>query len=178
MARRAEWAMLRIRNVAEEQQLREGRIIYVVRMRNIADLESGDWATFVKEGRREAKLTQERLAGMVGVNRTTVWRWENEGMKPENVAMALAVAEALDVDDELALKAAALAKIDTPQRKPHPLVLKYNVSSDDPIVRKILAAPVDEATREDMFAHYRRRLDEAGADIDWMQRHARREDAA
>lgn len=171
---------MRYRNDAEEQQPRPGRVIYVVRMRTIDDVVSGDWASFVKEGRRELRLSQEKFGAEVGVNRSTVWRWENEGMKPENIDVAGAVAELFGVPVDVALKAAGLLVTGrtAPAAPPHPLVLKYSMSSTDPIVRRILGADVDERTREDMFRHYRRRLDEAGADIDWMEQQTRREGAA
>lgn len=165
---------MRVRNVALPHNRRPGRLIYVVRMRNIEDVVSGDWASFVREGRRELKLTQEKFGAAVGVNRSTVWRWEKEGMKPENVEVTTAVARLFGVSVDAAMKAAGLMAVGPyePTRPPHPMILKYGLSSSDPIVRKILAANVDEPTRADMFAHYRRRLDEAGADIDWMERHA------
>lgn len=168
--------LMRVRIGAVAHNPRPGRVVYVVRMRNIEDVASGDWASFVRQGRRELKLTQETFGARVGVNRSTVWRWEKEGMKPENVTIVSAVARLLGVDDTVALKAAGLfVPAGTAPAAPHPLVNKYSVSSSDPIVRRILAANVDDATREDMFRHYRRRLDELAVDIDWMERHAPKE---
>jgi transcriptional regulator with XRE-family HTH domain len=143
-------------------------------MRNIEDVTSGDWASFVREGRREVKMTQEKFAAAARVNRSTVYRWEKDGMKPESVSQVIAVADVLGVDHAVALKAAGLAPPEPAEpRKPHPLVVKYGLSSSDSIVRRILAEDTDEVTREQMFRHYRRRLDEAAADIDWMARTAK-----
>ena len=40
----------------------------------------------IKELREEAGLTQEQLAEMLGVQRNTIWRWENQraNLSPEN----------------------------------------------------------------------------------------------
>lgn len=38
--------------------------------------------------RRSLKLTQPQLAEMAGVNLSTVWRWENEGVPTRGAARA------------------------------------------------------------------------------------------
>ncbi|UCA47709.1 DNA-binding transcriptional regulator [Pseudochrobactrum sp. XF203] len=38
--------------------------------------------------RRSLKLTQPQLAEMAGVNLSTVWRWENEGVPKRGAAKA------------------------------------------------------------------------------------------
>ncbi|PWL17418.1 transcriptional regulator [Falsochrobactrum shanghaiense] len=46
--------------------------------------------------RRALKLTQTQLAQMAGVNLSTVWRWENEGLPTRGPAKAFIDRLALD----------------------------------------------------------------------------------
>ena len=46
--------------------------------------------------RRSLKLTQTQLAEMAGVNLSTVWRWENEGLPTRGPAKAFIDRLAID----------------------------------------------------------------------------------
>lgn len=130
------------------------------------------WASLVREAMTATRLDEYGLAEAIGTNRTTVWRWLQDRNKPANVPTVERFAEATGIDLNRALRAAGFApRMAAPvERTP---AVPPGFSASDPIVRRILAANVDEPTREAMFAHYRRRLDEAGADIEWMERIAK-----
>lgn len=162
---------MQVRNDAPVQSPSPGRLIYVVRVHN-RDENVETWASIVAEGMAAGEFTDEgELAAAIGTNRTTVWRWLHRGKRPANVPTIERFSTVTGIDLNRSLRAAGFAPqgavaVSAPRVPPG-----FNAS--DPIVRKILAADVDEQTREEMFRHYRRRLDEAKADIDWMTRHAR-----
>lgn len=81
---------------------------YPVRVRNTSDENRGTWATFAKAARTGARMTQSELARQLGVERTTVWRWETGKQRPENADMVAAFARVLDIELDEALAAAGL----------------------------------------------------------------------
>lgn len=158
-------------NSAGMQSPDHGRVLYVVHVRN-EGARSETWASLVQEAMTATELDEYELAEAIGTNRTTVWRWLQGRNKPANVPAVERFAEATGIDLNRALRAAGFAPRAAVPVEATPGV-PAGFSASDPIVRKILAADVDERTRAEMFAHYRRRLDEAKADIDWMTRHAK-----
>lgn len=57
--------------------------------------------------RRTLKLTQTQLAEMAGVNLSTVWRWENEGVPTRGPAKAFIDRLAIDATKRSRTKASA-----------------------------------------------------------------------
>ena len=47
-----------------------------------------DYAFDLKTLRKKLNLTQSQLAGKIGVNLATIWRWENEGIPSRGPARA------------------------------------------------------------------------------------------
>lgn len=57
--------------------------------------------------RRTLKLTQTQLAEMAGVNLSTVWRWENEGVPTRGPAKAFIDRLAIDATKRSRVRASA-----------------------------------------------------------------------
>lgn len=57
--------------------------------------------------RRTLKLTQTQLAEMAGVNLSTVWRWENEGVPTRGPAKAFIDRLAIDATKRSRTRASA-----------------------------------------------------------------------
>lgn len=57
--------------------------------------------------RRSLKLTQTQLAEMAGVNLSTVWRWENEGVPTRGPAKAFIDRLAIDATKRSRTRASA-----------------------------------------------------------------------
>jgi len=144
------------RNDARWQQKPQVRAFYAVHVGNRSAAKSGSWATLVVEGRRRAGYTQEKLAALVGVDRTTVWRWEKQNRLPDTVELTLVVARVLGIDQDLALHAAGHVGPDAPEPEVDPRL--KGLSPDDPVVRHILSAPVSERMRELMLDRRRQQL--------------------
>lgn len=79
-------------------------------MRNTPAPQRGIWATYVLAARKNAgpRLSQAELARRLGVDRSTIWRWETGQSKPEDADIVAQLAEVLDLDLEEALAAAGL----------------------------------------------------------------------
>jgi hypothetical protein len=169
------WHIVQERNGAGVQSPDHGRVIYVVHVRN-EEAPADTWASLVREAMDATQLDEYALAEEIGTNRTTVWRWLQERTRPANVPTVERFAAATGIDLNRALRVAGFAPRGTaPADEAQSVPPGFNPS--DPIVRKILAANVDDERRAEMFAHYRRRLDEAKADIDFMERYAPKESA-
>lgn len=93
---------------------------YPLRVRNTQGVERGAWATYVKQARTSAvpSVGQSELARRVGVERTTVYRWETGQQRPENAETVRAVAEVLGLDLDEALAAAGLRPGVAPPTEP------------------------------------------------------------
>lgn len=87
-------------------------------MRNTRDLQRGAWATFAKNAREGAAVSQSELARRLGIDRVTVYRWETGKQRPENVAVVQAFARALNIPVEEALAAAGLLPSAKPPMEP------------------------------------------------------------
>lgn len=73
--------------------------LYLVRMRN-----TPHWGEYVRQLRKATGISRPELARRLGINPSSVWRWEERGARPESpdVPEALANLFHLDLDDVLA----------------------------------------------------------------------------
>lgn len=128
--------------------------LYAVHMRNTS---GSTWATFVKDGRDRAGLSQKALADVLGIERTTVWRWENAGVRPDSPEMVAATADAIHQDRNAAMHAAGLAIPDFAAPEADPRL--QGLDASDPIVRRIMGFEIDEEMRAFMLDRHRRNLE-------------------
>lgn len=154
--------VLRKRDVALALQVPPAQdrshLVYVVRMRNT---DSGDWATLVKAGRLAARLSQQALADAVGVSRSTVLRWEGGSQKPENAEVVAKLAEVIREDYNRLMRAAGLALEAEGAPEPDPRL--RGLDPNDPVLRRILSGPWDDALKAQMLdrLRFRRAQDQA-----------------
>src|SRR5688572_2100644 len=146
------------RNAARWQQNVQVRAFYAVHVGNGSAEKSGSWAALVIQGRRSLGYTQEKLAALVGVDRTTVWRWEKQGRVPDTVELTLVVARTLGADADVALHAAGHVGPDTPE--PEVDERLAGLDARDPVVRHILELDVDEEMRGYMLDRRRQQVAE------------------
>jgi transcriptional regulator with XRE-family HTH domain len=133
---------------------------YVVHVRNTPADQRGAWATFAKAARTGARISQSELARRLGVDRTTIFRWESGRARPESAEMIRAFAEVLDIELDEALAAAGLRPGVAPPVEP--------TRERDEEMELILAAPVDDRMKSLMVDRLlelrerdkRRRMDE------------------
>lgn len=127
---------------------------YPVRVRNTSDENRGTWATFAKAARTGARMSQSELARQLGVERTTVWRWETGKQKPESADMVAAFARILDIEVDEALAAAGLRPGVTapkePTREPDEEIelVRTDPRLDDDMRRRIIALIVERRQRD------------------------------
>lgn len=141
-------------------------------MRNTSAAKSGDWATFSLTARKAARLSQRALAQAIGVARETIWRWETDKQRPENVETVRRFAEATGVDLTEALRAARLhaGSGDEPPMDPR----LRGLDPADPVVTKIMSVDIPETLRDRMLNRYRtnfvedrhRHLERVDQDVD------------
>jgi len=140
---------------------------YPVHMRNTSPRESGTWATFVREAREAALISQIELARRIGVERTTVWRWENKDQLPDTATVAASVARALKLDQDEALRLAGFT-VGVPEPEPESdddrLVRSFGLDPASRIVRKIMGGPWDTAMKRRMLRREREWADKAEAE--------------
>lgn len=127
--------------------------LYALHMRNTS---GSNWATFVKTGRERKRLSQQALAEATGQHRTTIWRWENAGVRPETAEVVTAVADALGEDRDAGLRAAGLAILDEAVETDPRL---RGFAPNDPTVRRIMDLDVDEEMRGLMLDRHRQNLE-------------------
>lgn len=137
-------------NVAGQQPYAD---LYALHMRNTS---GSSWATFVKSGRERKGLSQQALAGATGQHRTTIWRWESAGVRPETPEVVTAVADALGETHDAALRAAGLA-LESVEPETDPRLRGF--APNDPVVRKIMSFDVDEDMRQMMLDRHRENLE-------------------
>jgi transcriptional regulator with XRE-family HTH domain len=114
-------------------------------MRNAATPTRNIWAGFVRTGRENTGLTPVEFAKSVGIDPTTVWRWESGRGRPKEPAVVHRVATVLGLDVTEALSAAGLILTDPPaEPTQHPPM--------DPdlqlLMRKLADPRTNEATRD------------------------------
>lgn len=117
------------------------------------------WATMVVDGRRRKQLTQQGLADLLGIDRTTVWRWERGGVKPDDPEMVRAVALALGENEDEAHQLAGLALPSSSRAEAETDPRLRGLDPADPVVRKIMALDVDEQMRGWMLDRHRQNLE-------------------
>lgn len=83
-------------------------MVYGVRVRNTPEDARSAWAAFAKAAREQQRVSQTELARRLGVERSTIWRWETGKQRPENVDIVMRFAETLGVKVDEALAAAGL----------------------------------------------------------------------
>lgn len=109
------------------------------------------------EARAAARLSQQALADALGVNKSTVWRWENEDRRPESIDLAIKVADVTRTSRSLAVAAAGLALPDDEGDSDPRLA---GLDPNDPIVAHILALDVDDEMRGFMLDRRRQQITE------------------
>lgn len=122
---------------------------YPLHMRNAPKPKVPTWAEYVLQARTNAKLSQRALAAKLGVDRVTVWRWENENRRPESAELAVKVADVTHTVRELALAAAGLGMPDDPADE-HGLALR-GLDPGDPVVQNILSLDISNEERDVML---------------------------
>ncbi len=117
--------------------------LYPLRVRNDGSDRRQTWAEYVAKLRKATRLSRPKFAERLGVDPTTVWRWEVKGQRPESseVPELIALTFGLDVDD--VLTAAGLKP--SGDRAPEP------PQPPDEEVELILAQKVDEDTKQAML---------------------------
>jgi DNA-binding XRE family transcriptional regulator len=137
---------------------------YSLHMRN-APSPRTTWKAYVLDARRTARLSQQALADALGVNKTTVWRWENEDRRPESLELAIKVADVTNTAREVAVVAAGFAM---PQAEFDPRLA--GLDPNDPIVRHIDGLNISEQRKQWMFDRRRKILeDRRRADLEEVQ---------
>ena len=91
---------------------------YGVRMRNATEAERGAWATYTRAAREQRGMSQTALAQRTGIDRVTIWRWENSKQRPDDPDVIARWASALAIDANEAMAAAGLRPGVTPPREP------------------------------------------------------------
>lgn len=120
---------------------------YGVHVRNTTGPGRGGWATYAKAARTGALLSQSELARRLGINRTTIFRWETGAARPENPDVVQAFAEVLSLNLDEALAAAGLRPGTTAPAEP--------TRERDEEMEMILAAPVDDRMKQRMIERLR-----------------------
>lgn len=131
-----------------------------MRVRTIPDRPRDSWATYVSALRQATGISRAEMARRLGVDPTTVWRWETGRQKPESPAVPQAMAGLFHLDLDEALAAAGLKPDVEPPKEP--------TRERDEEMELILSAPVDERTKKQMIDRLlmlreqdrRRRIDE------------------
>lgn len=141
---------LRRRNDASPQPSRPATIPlplpYSVRVRNTTEPQRQAWAQFAKSAR--GRMPQSELAKQLGVDRATIYRWENGLQRPENADTVARFAQITGIDVEEALAAAGLRPdVQAPHEPTREL---------DEVEVLIINAPVGEELKQRML----RNLDE------------------
>lgn len=103
------------------------------------------------------RMTQGDLAQAVGVERNTVSRWENSGVRPKDPAVIGKLADVLDVTMEW-LVGMVDAEGERPQRSGEPAAPWY--SGQQPVVERRLPVPAYE-----LIDGYLARLEAAGCSV-------------
>lgn len=151
--------LLHRRNDASMQHVCPAQGDYGVHVRNINPVESGTWATMVRDARAQLQLSQQALADRVGVDRTTVWRWENKNQRPDTLEIAERAIAVLNLNRDAALIATRYLTADPKaivQPPPDPRL--RGLSPNDRVVQHIMTAPVTERQREVMLNRRRQQL--------------------
>lgn len=111
-------------------------VIYGDHMGDIEDSAGSRFATLIKDGRRRAGLTQEELADVSGVGRTTIIRWESGNTDRPVAEQVRKVVAALGIDPRevpIALGLITREEAELPPPEPRPEML-------DALVREFEAA--------------------------------------
>ena len=125
-------------------------------MRNAPKTPTPTWRAFVLEARTLARMSQQALADALGVNKSTVWRWENENRAPESLELAIRLADATRSSREVAAAAAGFAMPDDSEEAPDPRL--RGLDPKDPVVIHIVNLDIDEEMRRFMLDYHRQKL--------------------
>lgn len=125
---------------------------YDLRMRNTPKPPTPTWKAYVLQSRASARLSQQALADALGVNKSTVWRWENEDRRPESIELAIRVADVTKTPRSIAVAASGLALAGDEEDADPRLV---GLDPNHPVVRKIMALDVSEEMRGYMLDRQR-----------------------
>lgn len=130
---------------------------YASVVRNAPKQPTPTWQAFVLEARRLSGMSQQALADALGVNKSTVWRWENESRAPESLDLAVRLADATRTPRDVAAAAAGFAMRDETEDDLDPRLV--GLDPNDPVVRHIMALDIDEDMRGYMLDRRRQILD-------------------
>lgn len=81
--------------------------LYPLRVRNTPERRAV-WAAYIQALRQASRISRPELARRLGVDPTTVWRWETSRQKPESPDIPQAIARLFDQDVDQVLAAAGL----------------------------------------------------------------------
>lgn len=141
-------------------------------VRNADQEDRGTWATYAKQARIAAGLSQTELATKLDTDRTTIYRWETSKTIPNDGELVTRFASAVGIKDTAeALQAAGIIPIPggaTAPAKP------TNQVVDDPEIQIIMDANVSDDLKTELVAHVRERRKEDQkrrlAEIDFILR--------
>lgn len=129
---------------------------YASIVRNSPKAPTPTWQAYVLEARRLSGMSQQALADALDVNKSTVWRWENESRTPESLDLAVRVADVTRTPRDIAAAAAGFAMRDNTKKELDPRLI--GLDPNDPVVRHIMALDVDEELRSYMLDRRRQIL--------------------
>lgn len=101
------------------------------------------WDVYVSRIRAATGLSRPKFAAKIGVDSTTLWRWETGRQKPESKEAPEAIARVFGVDADAALAAAGLR---TAAESPVPL-------PSDPAVDLITQSDLPARVKSELIAH-------------------------
>lgn len=116
--------------------------LYLLRVRSTPERRREAWASYIQALRKATGVSRAELARRLGVDPTTVWRWETKRQKPESPDIPLAIAELFSLDADEVMAAAGL--------KPDTAVSQPTVEVDEEL-ELILNAPVNARMKKKMI---------------------------
>lgn len=119
-----------------------GHVSYRVRMRNASELPA-TWAQYVTQLRQAAGMSRPALAVRLGVDPTTVWRWETGRQRPESPDAPEMLAELFHLDLDEVLQAAGLKPSAAPPVEP--------TRERDEELEEILMSDMPLSVKEDLI---------------------------